>query len=172
MGGKEDGMNAKRFMSTVLCAGMALSALAATQKTVVPIAKQLPPPLRKCLDVIFASFTVRLVSTQVGMPGKEFHTDTVRLRAVLKNTGNLALPPGTFIELRLYRNNDNIGVRYYQDILGASGSTWAWDRTDTFTHGVPTTYMVYASLSSVAECSIDNNTARLTVSEALLHAGK
>jgi len=165
-------MNAKKFMSTILCAGMALSALAATQKTVVPIAKQKLPPLRRCPDVIIDSFTARLVSTQVGMPGKEFPADTVRLRAVLKNAGNLALPPGTFVELRLYRNNDNIGVRIYQNILGASGSTWAWDRTDTFTHGVATTYMVYATLNSVPECSIDNNTARLTVSEALLHPGK
>ena len=89
-----------------------------------------------------------------------------------KNAGNLALPYGTFVELRLYRNNDNVSVRIYQNILGVSGSTWAWDCTDTFTHGVPTTYMVYATLNSVPECSIDNNTARLTVNEALLHAGK
>lgn len=165
-------MNAKKFISYVLCAGMALGALAATQKSVAPIAKQKLPPLRKCIDVIINSFTVRLVSTQVGMPGKEFPADTVRLRAVLKNAGNLALPYGTFVELRLYRNNDSVSIRTFRNILGASGSTWAWDCTDTFTHGVPTTYMVYVTLNSVPECSIDNNTARLTINEALLHAGK
>jgi hypothetical protein len=149
---------------------MALGALAAPQKSGVPINRLKKPPVLRCPDVIIDSFTVRLVSTQVGMPGKEFPTDTVRLRAVLKNVGNLPLPPNTYVYLYMYRNNDFINVRTNQNILGAPGSTWAWDCTDTFTHGAPTAYMVWASLNSVPECSAENNTARLTIQEALLHA--
>ena len=131
-----------------------------------------PPTVRKCIDIIVDSFTATLVSTQVGTPGIEFPTDTVKLRAVLKNVGILPLPSDAFIELGLYRNNENIRSHSYANILGASGSAWAWTYTDTFVHGTPTLYLIYAGQGRYQECLLGNNGKSFYVNETLLHAAK
>ncbi|MGD1147656.1 MAG: hypothetical protein ABR961_06895 [Thermoanaerobaculaceae bacterium] len=159
-----------------VCLGVALAAPAEPPKSGVGVSQQKVPPVptvRTCIDVVVDSFTATLFSTQVGTPGIEFPTDTVTLLVVLKNAGNLPLPADATIELRLYRNNELLTIPTYTNILGAPGSRWSWAYKATFTHGVPTMFMAYAAQPRYQECDpINNNTAKLTINETLLHPAR
>jgi hypothetical protein len=170
---RETMKNAKKIRLLLpACMIFGIMILPGQMKRVPPVSQPKPPIVIKCIDIIIPTFTATLVSTQVGRPGIEFPTDTVTLRAVLKNAGLLPLPADAQIELRLYRNNEPIKILNFTNILGAGGSTWTWTCTDTFPHGLKTLYMVWAGQIMYQECSVDNNAASFYVNETLLHAVK
>lgn len=143
-----------------------------TKKNPPPSQQQPPISVVKCIDVIIPSFTATLVNTQVNTPGIEFPTDTVKLQAVLKNSGLLPLPADALIEILLYKNGTLIKRVVFTGILGANGSTWTWNHVDSFPHGASTFYMIYAAQWMYAECTVDNNGASFYVNENLLHAAQ
>jgi hypothetical protein len=156
-----------------LCIGFL--ALPAQKKVSTPPNDQIAPPhWRPCVDIAVVSFTATLIRTQLGDSAVEIPHDTVRLRAVLKNTGNKDLPPrDNQLNVWMKRNNETFFRVQVNDFPGTSGSSKEITCTDSFPHGVKTDYYVGVSLF-YGECStsVDNNQASFTIDENQLHPVK
>jgi hypothetical protein len=157
------------FIFLALCS----LALPAQEKSSNSTQLQIPPVnLLKCIDIEVNSLTAILVSSQLGDPAVEIPHDTVKLRVVLKNVGGLPLPLAS-MNVYMNRNNESfLPTRYFRDILQAKGSIYEVTFTDTFPHGVKTTYTVYYQLDALIECTTKNNKASLTINEVKLHRVK
>lgn len=156
------------FIFLILCS----SALPHQQKSNDSTQRQIPPVnLLQCIDIEVNSLTATLVSTQLGDPAVEFPHDTVKLRVVLKNVGSLPLPPAS-MDVFLNRNDVRIQTLYFRDILQAKGSSYEVTFTDSFPHGVKTTYSAYIQIHVFRECTTKNNKAWLTIDEVKLHQAK
>jgi hypothetical protein len=147
-------------------------AVAGQTKTVAPAQQPRPPVAqRKCADVAIVSFTVRLVSTQVGDASVEFPQDTVRLEAILANIGTLDISRSIRYHVELTRNSEVVYQRDLNELLSGPGSRWTFRQVDTFPHNLKTTYTLSVTVP-IDECRKDNNQATLTIDEKKLHPVK
>jgi hypothetical protein len=147
-------------------------ALPAQTKENYPPSNQIPPPhWRPCVDIAVVSFTATLIRTQLGDPAVEVPHDTIKLRAVLKNIGNMDLPPrDNQLNVWMKKNNETFYRIQVNDFPGVSGGSKEISCTDSFPHGVKTDYYIGVSLF-YGECStsVENNQASFTINEAKLH---
>jgi hypothetical protein len=132
---------------------------------------QVPPPrIILCPDINVISLTAKLVKTSVSTDGTQW--DHVRLEATLQNDGGMAIPSGTMLQSKLYRNEM---VLYYvgngANGVKAPGSQWTDINDVAFRHGVKTTFTyAFLNIRDMKECKTTNNQAAITINEAALHA--
>jgi hypothetical protein len=140
----------------------------------LPTNDQLPPPhVLSCPDVKVVSLQATLVSTELGDPAIANPRDTVRLEAILENAGHAEIPGGRTLRSKILKNST---ATYYGEPIStakAPGSRWTYGYTESFLHGVPTTFTYQVlSISDTRECTTANNQLSLTIDETQLHAAQ
>jgi hypothetical protein len=132
---------------------------------------QVPPPhIILCPDINVISLTAKLTKTSVSADGTQW--DHIRLEATLQNDGGMAIPNGTMLQSKLYRNET---VLFYvgnpANGVKAPGSRWTQGLDVFFRHGVKTTFTyAFINIRDMKECKTTNNQAAITINEAALHA--
>ncbi len=137
----------------------------------VPAQMQVPPPhIILCPDINVISLTAKLVKTSVGADGTQW--DHVRLEATLQNDGGMAIPNGTMLQSKWYRND--VVLCYTAppaNGVKGPGSRWTDSYTFAFRHGVKTTFTyLFLNIRNMKECKTTNNLAAITINEVALHA--
>jgi hypothetical protein len=130
-----------------------------------------PPPILRppCFDLAVTEVGFRLQVTQLGAPLIEFPTDRVQVSAVIKNIGTAPYPAGAAMpSIYLYRNDQLVVGTVLPDSLRPAGSSYTFQKIDTFPHAAPTTYRVTIG-NQAGECRSDNNDMTLAVDESKLH---
>jgi len=139
-----------------------------------PLPSDQKPPVnqRHCPDYNVVSFKIELVSTQAGNPAIEFPHDKVKLTLILENAGNIPIPDGYLPDFTLKRNDELILNGSLINGIRAPGSREELKLgTDSFLHGVKTTYYLQIT-TGFRECRTDNNKISLTIDENLLHRNR
>ncbi len=174
-------MNAKRrlpvqILMAVLAIQMLLppAAMPAPRQAASPAVRPgtpIGPALRpKCFDLAVTGMDFKLQVTQLGVPLIEFPTDRIQVSAVIKNVGTAPYPAGAAMpSIYLYRNDQLVVGSVLPDSLRPAGSSYTFQKIDTFPHATPTTYRVTIG-NQAGECGTDNNSLPLAVDESKLHA--
>ncbi len=142
------------------------------QKTPVLSKQMQVPPTHMiiCPDINVISLTAKLVKTSVSADGTQW--DHVRLEATLQNDGGMAIPNGTMLQSKWYRNE--IVLNYVgspANGVKAPGSRWTEGYNAAFRHGVKTTFTyAFLNIRGMKECKTTNNQAAITINEIALHA--
>ena len=132
---------------------------------------QVPPPrLILCPDINVTSLTAKLTKTTVSADGTQW--DHIRLEATLQNDGGMAIPNGTMLQSKLYRNETlRFDTAPPANGVKAPGSKWTQGLDVFFRHGAQTTFTyVFLNIRDMKECKTTNNQAAITINEVALHA--
>jgi hypothetical protein len=159
-------------LALALITAVPIVATAQTRQLLPPAGQRPAVVVPKCIDIEVSSLTAALVSTQANDPSVESPHDKVRVRAVLKNIGNLPVLAESNVRVWVKRNTEIAYDKEYFGILGAGGSSWELVVDDSFPHNLPTTYSVGVSLMGPAECSTENNKNTFAIDETRLHTTK
>jgi hypothetical protein len=154
----------------ILLASISLGILAQKSQE-LPTQMQVPPTrIILCPDINVISLTAKLTKTSVSADGTQW--DHLRLEATMQNDGGMAIPNGTMLQSKLYRNETSLFyVGNPANGVKGPGSRWTQGLDVFFRHGVKTTFTyVFVNIRDMKECKTTNNQAAITINETALHA--